>query len=229
MMSLRRKCEAMPQFGTGKDITLSASIPFSASDGEKVAGGRMRCLRESGERAGVRCRNSVGFNGPIMVEGVTRLAKRLPVEQRQMVGEVLVCVAGADGIISSSEWAALDRACKTLDLPPSALEDILRRLGATFEEPTVQEAEPGEPGELLPARGTAPSAPKSPAFKLDMTRVAAISNETAQIIGLLSTVMREEEAKPPAWAAPATATATTIPPQQAPRTKTPVWLATLWY
>lgn len=30
---------------------LSASIPFSASDGEKVAEGRMRCLRESGERA----------------------------------------------------------------------------------------------------------------------------------------------------------------------------------
>ena len=52
-----------------------------------------------------------------------------------MVGEVLVCVAGADGIISSSEWAALDRACKTLELAASALEDILRRLGADFEEP----------------------------------------------------------------------------------------------
>ena len=34
-----------------------------------MAGGRMRCLRESGERAGVRCRN-FGFNGPFMVEGV---------------------------------------------------------------------------------------------------------------------------------------------------------------
>lgn len=168
------------------------------------------------------CRNPHLAKRPL-----TRLAKRLPVEQRQMVGEVLVCVAGADGIISSSEWAALDRACKTLDLPPSALEDILRRLGASFEEPTVQEAEPGEPGEPLPARATAPSAPKSPAFKLDMSRVAAISNETAQVIGLLSAVMREEEAKPAARPAPATAPAATILPRQVPPTETPAWLATL--
>ena len=155
---------------------------------------------------------------------LTRLAKRLPVEQRQLVGEVLVCVAGADGIISSSEWAALDRACKTLELAPSALEDILRRLGATFEEPTVQEAVSGEPGESLPAR-TTPPASKSPAFKLDMTRVAAISHETAQVISLLSTVMREEEAKPAARPTPATAT--TTQPQQASPTETPAWLATL--
>lgn len=168
------------------------------------------------------CRNPHLAKRPI-----TRLAKRLPVEQRQMVGEVLVCVAGADGKISSSEWAALDRACKTLELPLSALEDILRRLGATFEEPTVQEAEPGEPGESLPARTTAPTAPKAPAFKLDMTRVAAISNETAQVIGLLSAVMREEEAKPAARPAPAAVPATTSPPQQAPSAETPTWMATL--
>jgi hypothetical protein len=36
-------------------FSLPASISFSASDGEKVAAGRMRCRRESGERAGVRC------------------------------------------------------------------------------------------------------------------------------------------------------------------------------
>jgi len=60
-------------------FSLSASILFSASDGEKAADlsagalakaeGRMRCLRESGERDRMRCRN-FGFNGPIMVEGV---------------------------------------------------------------------------------------------------------------------------------------------------------------
>ena len=50
-----------------RSSSLSASIPFSASDsprcravaagGEKVAEGRMRCRQESGERAGVRCRS----------------------------------------------------------------------------------------------------------------------------------------------------------------------------
>lgn len=166
-------------------------------------------------------------NPHLAMRPLTRLAKRLPVEQRHMVGEVLVCVAGADGIISSSEWAALDRACKTLDLPPSALEDILRRLGATFEEPTVQEAALGEPGEPLPVREPALSAPKAPAFKLDMTRVAAISNETAQVISLLSAVMREEDAKPAAPPAPATTPAPTIPQQQALSKEVPTWLATL--
>ena len=168
------------------------------------------------------CRNPHLAKRPL-----TRLAKRLPVEQRQMVGEVLVCVAGADGVISSSEWAALDRACKTLELPRTALEDILHRLGATFEEPTVQEAEPGEAGEPLPARATVPPAPKAPAFKLDMTRVAAISNETAQVISLLSAVMREDEAKPAVRTKPAIASATISPPQQAPSTETPAWLTTL--
>jgi hypothetical protein len=38
-------------------VALSASKPFSASDGEKVAEGRMRCSGESGERDGVRSRN----------------------------------------------------------------------------------------------------------------------------------------------------------------------------
>ncbi|MDB6130578.1 MAG: restriction endonuclease [Verrucomicrobiales bacterium] len=133
------------------------------------------------------CRNPAMARRPL-----SRLAKRLPVEQRQMVGEVLVCVAGADGIITSSEWVALDRACKSLDLPVSALEDILRRLGASFEEPVMMAAEPAEPGEPLPVLSCAPDTTKPPAFKLDMTRVAAISHETAQVIDLLSTVMRED-------------------------------------
>jgi restriction system protein len=121
---------------------------------------------------------------------LARLAKRLPPAQRQLVGEVLVCVAGADGIITSAEWQALARAFKVLDLPPTALDDILRKLGATFDEPTIQEAKPALPGEPVPAEKTAPAIPS---FTLDMTRVAAISHETAEVIGLLSAVMSEEE------------------------------------
>jgi len=150
---------------------------------------------------------------------LSRLAKRLPPAQRQLVGEVLVCVAGADGVISSAEWAALDRACKVLDLPPSALDEILRKLGANFEEPTVQEAEPAAPGELLP--GVAP-ATVAPFLTLDMSRVAAISHETAEVIGLLSAVMSEDEPK----AAPTPQPAQTAQPRvQVP--ETPAWLDNL--
>ena len=45
----RPKLPSPPRTGA----TLSASIPFSASDGEKVARGRMRCPQESGERGEV--------------------------------------------------------------------------------------------------------------------------------------------------------------------------------
>lgn len=122
---------------------------------------------------------------------LSRLAKRLPPAQRQLVGEVLVCVAGADGVISSAEWQALERACAVLELSQSVLDEILRKLGANFEEPVVQDAQPSTPGEPI-----LPPAPAVPSFKLDMTRVAAISRETSEVVSLLAAVMREDEPQP---------------------------------
>ena len=149
------------------------------------------------------------------------LAKKLTAEQRQLVGEVLVCIAAADGVITSAEWKALDRACKVLDLPTNALDDILRRLGANFDEPTVQESERGEPGEPLPGAISAPS------FTLDMARVAAISHETEEVIILLSAVMVDDEPTQ----APNTRSASLATAGQAgslaPNPETPAWLATL--
>ena len=121
---------------------------------------------------------------------LARIAKHLGPDERQRVGEVLVCIAGADGKISSTEWNALDRACKALGLPPSAFEGILRQLGAELQEVTVQEAEPGEPGEPIP--GLVSAAPSAPAFTLDMSRVAEIAQETTEVVGLLAAVMNDD-------------------------------------
>ena len=150
---------------------------------------------------------------------LSRLAKRLPPEQRRAIGEVLVCVAGADGVISSAEWQALDRALKALDLPPNALDEILRKLGASFDEPTVQEAEPAAPGEPLPSSKPAPA---PPSFTLDMSRVEAISHETAEVIGLLSAVLSEDE---PASGAKMKTAVRPEPQMQAP--ETPTWFGNL--
>ncbi len=128
----------------------------------------------------------------LVKRSLSRIAKRLDAVQRQHVGEILVCIAGADGVISSTEWNALDRACKTLELPSSALEGILRQLGAEILEVTVQEAEPGEPGETIP--GAVAPAPVAPAFTLDMDRVAKISQETTEVVGMLAAVMSEDDA-----------------------------------
>lgn len=154
---------------------------------------------------------------------LSRVAKRLSADQRHLVAEVLVCVAGADGVITSLEWEALAHACKVLELPPSALDEILRKLGAQFDEPTVQEAIPAAPGEALP---TVVPKPAVPSFTLDMSRVEAISHETAQVIGMLSAVMSENE--PRAASKPESApTPTPTPMPQPPVPDGPAWLGTL--
>jgi restriction system protein len=154
------------------------------------------CVLNGLERQRLHFFEHLLFRNPDLAKRpIGRLTKRLSTEKRQSLAELLLCIAGADGIISSSEWAALARACKMLELPSNALEDILRRLGATFDDPTVQEAVPDTAAEPLPPTQTINSSPKTPAFVLDMNRVAAISNETAQVIGLLSQVMREDDAE----------------------------------
>lgn len=126
-----------------------------------------------------------------------RLAKKLPEEHRRDILEVLVCIAGADGIIASSEWNALTRACKALAVDASSLNEILHKLGAVFDEPTVQAAVPSTPGEIIPhAEPVVPPAPQS--FALDMSRVAAISRETKEVIGMLSSVMSDDLPEQPA-------------------------------
>jgi len=152
---------------------------------------------------------------------LARLAKLLATAQRRLVGEVLVYVAGADYVITSAEWKALEKAFKVLELPSSALDEILRKLGANFDEPTVQEAEPALPGEPLPAIEPV-AAPL--AFKLDMSRVEAISQETAQVIGLLSEVMKEDE--PEKASVPIPLPLSARPPTSS-ASAAPVWLANL--
>lgn len=123
---------------------------------------------------------------------LARLAKRLPVKDRQMIGEVLACVAGADGVVSDEEWDALNRAFKALELPQSALASTLGKLGASFEESLVQEAGPLLPGEPIPSPMNQ-EPPTQHHFNLDMERVAQISHETTEVIGLLAKVMSEDE------------------------------------
>ena len=132
-------------------------------------------------------------NPDMSKRSLKRFAKRLSIKQRELIGEVLVYVAGADGKITSGEWAALDRSFKALDLPTSALDDTLNKLGAHFEEPIIQEAETGLPGEKIPDVASNTTATARHEFTIDMSKVAKISHETSEVIGILSAVMCEDE------------------------------------
>jgi restriction system protein len=132
-------------------------------------------------------------NPELATRSLSRLAKCLPPEQRHKVGELLVRVAGADGVITSAEGKALGHSWKVLGLAPDHLTEILRSLGAREVEPLVQEAIQAKPGEPIPQPEAEPAIP---AFKLDMSRVAAISHETSEVIQMLSKVMSDDETKP---------------------------------
>lgn len=148
-------------------------------------------------------------------------AKRLVAEQRKVVGAMLVYIAAADGVITSTEWTALDRARKLLDLPTNALDETLRKLGVSFNQPQVQQLELGKATKPLPDTHSIAT------FTLDMARVAAISRETEEVIILLSAAMVDTEP----FQAPKQRSSSLTPAGQSeslvPSAESPSWLAKL--
>jgi len=126
-----------------------------------------------------------------------RTAKRVPQEKHILIAQFLVDVAAADGVISPKEHKALTRVFEALGLSTDTLDTLIRNLAATGGEVIIQAAEAARPGEAIlpPSSVTQPGA-----LKLDMARVAAISAETHEVIGLLAKAMAEENGddEPPA-------------------------------
>jgi tellurite resistance protein len=118
-----------------------------------------------------------------------RTAKRVPQDKHIVIAQFLVDVAAADGVISPKEHKALSRIFEALGLSTDTLETLIRNLAAAGGEILIQSAEAAKPGELIPA--PTPTA-QAGALKLDMARVAAISAETHEIIGLLAKAMSDE-------------------------------------
>ena len=124
-----------------------------------------------------------------------RTAKCVPQEKHIVIAQFLVDVAAVDGVISPKEHKAMARIFEALGLSEDTLDILIRNLAATGREVVIQSAEPTRPGEPIPVPGKRDfSAP----LKLDMARVAAISAETHEVIGLLAKAMAEEETTAPA-------------------------------
>ena len=118
-----------------------------------------------------------------------RTAKRVPQEKHILIAQFLVDVAASDGVISPKEHKALMRIFEALGLSTDTLETLIRNLATAGGEVVIQGAETAKPGEPILAP---PSLAQSGALKLDMARVAAISAETHEVIGLLAKAMAEE-------------------------------------
>lgn len=119
-----------------------------------------------------------------------RTAKRVPQDKHIVIAQFLVDVAAADGVISPKEHKALTRIFEALGLSTDTLEALIRNLAASGGEVVIQSAEVHVIGEaILPPT---PERTQPQALKLDMARVAAISAETHEVIGLLAKAMAED-------------------------------------
>jgi tellurite resistance protein len=123
-------------------------------------------------------------------KALVKLAKSVPSENRQVIAQLLIKVASADNMISKSEYRALERIFNAFDLPPGTVDTFIQKIAPESGEVTIQEADSPTTGERLPASVTVN--PQS-GFALNMARVDAITNETREVIGILSSVMDEEE------------------------------------
>ena len=122
---------------------------------------------------------------------LARVAKSVAADKRLLIGQVLVRVASADGIITKGEFRALERVFKALEIPPKTLEDLILQICPATKEAKIKEANHAVNGhEVIPCRD---SSMQTTGVGLDMARVSAITNETKQVIELLSSVMDGEQ------------------------------------
>ncbi|MGA3267882.1 MAG: TerB N-terminal domain-containing protein [Verrucomicrobiota bacterium] len=163
---------------------------------------------------------------PDRVSGsLARIAKPVPKEQRELICEVLVYVAAADSVVTKDEIRALERIFRAFELPLEKLESHLKSVGPEFGDVTIQEAGDQTPGEPIPRPGQP--------FRIDMSRVDRIAQETSEVVGILSKVMTEEEpesaepARDGKSLTPQVSTAPFAPQVKEPGRTAPEWLKSL--
>jgi len=125
----------------------------------------------------------------IAKKALSKVAKSIPPQNRQTIAQLLVRVASADNVISKSEYRVLERIFKAFELPTDTLSNLIQKYGPSSGEVTIQEASQGAEGEAIAAPTVV--APRN-GFALNMARVNAITNETKEVIGILSGVMEDD-------------------------------------
>ena len=174
-------------------LTVSVAAADGAVDPEEVAVFEKMALqaiqddsaKEALEATGAALLRDTG----VADKALTRIAKGVSEGRRELVARYAIQVAAADEIITPDEARVLKRIFKLFDLPSNYLESQISTSEEDFGEVTVQKAgkakRKGEaiPKELKPEHS----------FQLDMSKIAAITAETSEVIGVLSSIMDDDE------------------------------------
>jgi len=157
----------------------------------------------------------------VKLTGLTKRVEVLSAQQRTSIGDLLVAVAAADGVISPDEVTSLSRIFKLLGLDPAEVHSRLhallagRRPAPATKPVTVREAGTPDPGYPISAPGTEAAVPAETSFTLDAEVIQAKFAETAAVGALLADIFKEDEAEPVATPAAPAATAGDAPQRTA--------------
>ncbi len=134
-------------------------------------------------------------NGDCLWRALPKVVSQLKPEFKEWAVEVAVYVGIKNGTLEKTEREVLERIFQVIDLPSEASARIVCKYTASSAEVTVLHADPQPVGETI--KGQAGGG----GLKLDMSRVAAIAEETREVVAKLSGIMEDKEAKaeaPPA-------------------------------
>jgi uncharacterized tellurite resistance protein B-like protein len=128
----------------------------------------------------------------VAVRSLPQMSKLIPAESRQFVLRTMAHIAAADREVSLGELKILRRMARAFNLDADAVEKLLREDEAFREVAVAGPKRPRARGEEIPAR----SSETPVAFALNQDRIKALTQETHEVISLLSVVMAEPEEAP---------------------------------
>jgi tellurite resistance protein len=143
----------------------------------------------------------------VALRSLPQMAKLIPAESKEYVLRTMAHIAAADSEVSLGELKVLRRMARSLGLNADAAEILLREDEA-FREITVAGATRSRAGgEKIPVRPSGQTA----TFTLNEERIHALTQETREVISMLSVVMADAEEAP--CAPPTGAPDTSVAPQ----------------
>lgn len=116
-----------------------------------------------------------------------RKLKETGADQQSAIRAALVAAAHADGIVSTEEVAGIEKIYRALGLDPNLVYSDLHAGEVPDTPMRVRLAQPGAPGEAIPAE------PQASAQRLDVARIASIRQDTDRVSAVLANIFTTDK------------------------------------
>lgn len=140
------------------------------------------------QRKRLRARLRMALDSPPTLASLRSKLEAIPADGKRAIAHLMATLAQADGVVAPAEVKLLERVYKVLGLDAQAVYSDLhiQSLDAASSSTPSSFTAPGN----TPA--VEPEAPSSGGLNLDVSRIAALQRETAEVSALLSSVFSEE-------------------------------------